>query len=517
MSEATRTPLAIFAYRRPDHLRRLLGSVAACSHLEKCTPVIFCDGARGPDDLSAVEATRVVAREWAAAHGAQVVERAQNLGLARSIVSEVTALTEAHGRAIVLEDDLEVSPDFIRYMLAALDRYSDAYDVLQVSGYMFPVEHPDAGDTFFLPLSTTWGWATWARAWRRFDWHAPGSASRLADENSRRRFNLDDSYDYRGLLQARLRGENDSWGVLWQWVVYASGCAVLHPRTTLVKNHGADGSGTHGEGAVERDALPFAPFPASIRWPDGPIDEAPFGRIKNFLRQRLPPRARFSPMAILSKLFGKAFGARASAASGPTIPKNKEPDTAIYWDPKMAAILETWGEGNTWDEIQELLAQKSGRVLDIACGTGKTMDILKRFDALEIHGCDISDFLLKKATERGLAADRLTACDATKLPYPDASFECSYSIGSLEHFTEQGIRDCAAEAARVTRDFSAHMVPVSRSDRDEGWMKTIQSFHNNSVEWWLEKFRASFPVVEVIDSRWNDTISFGKWFVCRQS
>ena len=91
------------------------------------------------------------------------------------------------------------------------------------------------------------------------------------------------------------------------------------------------------------------------------------------------------------------------------------------------------------------------------------------------------------------------------------------SIGSLEHFSEQGIRACAAEAARVTRDFSAHMVPVARSGRDEGWMKTIQSFHNNRVEWWLEKFRASFPVVEVIDSRWNDKISVGKWFICRKS
>ena len=61
------------------------------------------------------------------------------------------------------------------------------------------------------------------------------------------------------------------------------------------------------------------------------------------------------------------------------------------------------------------------------------------------------------------------------------------------------------------------MVPVARSGRDEGWMKTIQSFHNNSVEWWLEKFRARFSAVKVIDSRWNDKISLGKWFICRKS
>jgi hypothetical protein len=58
------------------------------------------------------------------------------------------------------------------------------------------------------------------------------------------------------------------------------------------------------------------------------------------------------------------------------------------------------------------------------------------------------------------------------------------------------------------------MVPVSRSGTDEGWMKTYQSFYNNSVEWWVAKYRASFPVVTVLDSAWSDGHSLGRWFVC---
>lgn len=511
------TPLAIFAFRRPEHLRRLLASVAACLRLDECAIAIYCDGPCGPDDAVAIEATRVVAREWASAHGARVVECSENAGLARSIVGEVTALCAQHGRVIVLEDDLEVSPDFLRFMLAALDYYEDAGEVLQVSGYMFPVDHPGESDALILPLATTWGWATWARAWNRFSWEPAGARTRLADEDCRRRFNLDDSYDYSALLEARLDGRNDSWGVLWQWAVFESGGVVVHPLETLVHNLGFDGSGTHcGDGTQARPAA-FAPLRENPRWPEVRVDPPAFDRVKKYLRQHRPAKPPFRPMALFSNLINKAREVFAPAAGGPTIPGSKEPDTAIYWDPKMAEILETWGEGNTWDEIQEMLSTKSGKVLDIACGTGKTMDILKRFPALEIHGCDISDFLLKKAAERGIAPERLTACDATKLPYAAATFACSYSIGSLEHFSEQGIRDCAAEAARVSRDFSAHMVPVARSGRNEGWMKTIQSFHNNSVEWWLEKFRVSFPVVEVIDSRWNDKISLGKWFICRKS
>ena len=189
-------------------------------------------------------------------------------------------------------------------------------------------------------------------------------------------------------------------------------------------------------------------------------------------------------------------------------------DLDVYWDKEMAELLETWGEGNVWNEIQMFLFQASGRVMDIACGTGKTMEVLARFPRLEITGCDISDMLISKARERGIAAERLRVADATKLDFPNNYFDYSYSIGSFEHFTEDGLAAVIAESARVSRVAAFHMVPVSRSGRDEGWMKTYQSFFNNSPEWWTKKYLQSFARVIALDSAWNDSISFGKWFVC---
>jgi ubiquinone/menaquinone biosynthesis C-methylase UbiE len=186
----------------------------------------------------------------------------------------------------------------------------------------------------------------------------------------------------------------------------------------------------------------------------------------------------------------------------------------IYWDPKMAALLEMWGEGNAWNEIQLLLLNARGTVLDIACGTGKVMSILRAYSNIEVHGVDISDFLINKAVERGLARDRLRVADATKTGYPDGAFDYGYSIGSLEHFTADGIVAFMAEAHRITRVASFHQIPVSRSGRDEGWIKGLQSFHNNSVGWWLERYRAAYDTVHVLESSWHDPISVGKWFLC---
>lgn len=188
-------------------------------------------------------------------------------------------------------------------------------------------------------------------------------------------------------------------------------------------------------------------------------------------------------------------------------------DLDVYWDEEMAEILETWGEKNVWKEIKLLMVNCEGKVLDIACGPGKTMEVLAELP-LEIHGFDISDFFIQKAVERGISQSLLKVCDATDMPYDDDEYQYAYSIGSLEHFTEEGIVKFLKESFRVTSQVSYHMIPTSRSNRDEGWMKTYQSFHNNSIEWWLEKFHSSYKNVIVLDSTWEDDISVGNWFVC---
>lgn len=194
-----------------------------------------------------------------------------------------------------------------------------------------------------------------------------------------------------------------------------------------------------------------------------------------------------------------------------------EQDLGMYWDPKFAELLETWGEGNVWNEIQLLMVASKGKVLDIACGTGKTMGILSRFNDLELFGCDISEMLLTTAAEKhSIPMKNLRACDATQLPYSENEFDYAYSIGSLEHFTEGGIIKFLSECHRTVRRISFHQHPVSRSGNNEGWLTTTQSYYNNSTEWWKEKYEDVYGSVKVLDSVWEDDISLGKWFVCEK-
>lgn len=104
------TPIAVFSYNRPTHIRRLLVSLERCIGLNFNRVHIFCDGAKSNKDQEQVNANRKVVRDWARCAGAHVIERDNNLGLANSIVSGVGNFCDLYGQVIVLEDDLVVAP-----------------------------------------------------------------------------------------------------------------------------------------------------------------------------------------------------------------------------------------------------------------------------------------------------------------------------------------------------------------------------------------------------------------------
>src|SRR5215204_4158925 len=100
-------------------------------------------------------------------------------------------------------------------------------------------------------------------------------------------------------------------------------------------------------------------------------------------------------MDVLKKLVRKVFPGVFARQRNEGSPDSQALD--VYWTEEMAKALEVWGADSAWNEIQMVMSPCKGKVLDIACGTGKTIEILSKFPLLEVHGCDISEFLIKKA------------------------------------------------------------------------------------------------------------------------
>lgn len=239
-------------------------------------------------------------------------------------------------------------------------------------------------------------------------------------------------------------------------------------------------------------------------------------RIKRVLKLICPPIILMSFIRIKRELNTKIKNNNEKTQYKAILDSNKQ-DLDLYWDSKYAEVLETWGKDNVWNEIQLILASCKGKILDIACGTGITIDILKKYPQLDLYGFDISDLLINKAIEKNISKEKLKVADATKINYSENEFDYSFSIGSLEHFTEEGINKFIEQTYRITKKISFHQIPVSRSNFDEGWMKTTQSFFNNSETWWLSKFQTQYSKVYIVPSKWEDSISYGRWYICVKS
>lgn len=241
----------------------MIASLQACEGAEDSPIYVYADGPKTQADFPLVQATRAAARELLGDRGV-FIEQEHNRGLANSIIAGTTELSEQHGAVVVVEDDLALAPSFLRFLNEGLERYRDEPNVMQVSGHMFDVPSiAERGEALFLPMTTSWGWATWHRAWSLFDPSAAGWAGRLADDGEIEAFNLGGRYDYASMLKRQMNGEIDSWAIRWYYTVFARDGLVLFPPRTLVHHEGFDMSATHARSARKQ---PWDLPSADLRW-----------------------------------------------------------------------------------------------------------------------------------------------------------------------------------------------------------------------------------------------------------
>jgi hypothetical protein len=256
-------PIALFVYSRPNHTRHVLDSLRRNTLSGQSDLIIFSDAARKPEHEASVNSVRAMIQKVDGFKSVRVVQRDRNLGLAASIEDGVRQICDDYGKVIVVEDDLIVSPYFLAFLNASLDRYEGEASVMQVSAYMFPGSYDAECDALFLPLISCWGWATWKRAWEQYDPKASGFSRLKEDSVLREKFDLGGAYEYFKMLEQQVRGEINSWGIKWLLSVFLHQGVVLYPKHTLVSNTGVDGSGTHGAGVA---ALQVADISADRRY-----------------------------------------------------------------------------------------------------------------------------------------------------------------------------------------------------------------------------------------------------------
>ena len=213
------------------------------------------------------------------------------MGLAASIIDGVTRLAKEYGQIIVFEDDLISSPYTLQYFNDALKRYRNEEKVMHIGAYMYPLlsdqESKKTGglpETFFYRAATSWGWATWDRAWRNFEPDIDKLISQF-DKRMIHDFSIDNHMNFWKQIQEFKSGKNNSWAIRWYASIFLKGGLTLNPSESLINNIGHDGTGVHSGlndiYTVVVNHKPVTCFPDKIE-----ESKVAYQRIKKFLKNR---------------------------------------------------------------------------------------------------------------------------------------------------------------------------------------------------------------------------------------
>lgn len=242
-------PIVTFVYNRAEHAKGMLESLSRCKEAKESKLYIFSDGAKNEEAAEKVAAVRkyINSDSIKSRFGeVKVVEAEKNKGLAKSVITGVDMVIKKYGRVIVVEDDNEVSEDFLGFMNGALEFYEKNNKIWSIGGYTPPIKFPEdyKHDVFLMGRGSSYAWATWLDRWKRIDWDVKDYDKFKNDKEKRRAFNKYGN-DRSDMLDRQMNRKIDSWAIRFTYFAFKNNMYSILPVKTRVKNVGNDGSGTH--------------------------------------------------------------------------------------------------------------------------------------------------------------------------------------------------------------------------------------------------------------------------------
>lgn len=239
-------PIIIFAFNRLDSLKATVASLLMNEEAGESDLFVYVDGARKYKlgEQEKVQAVQEFVKSISGFKSIKYFFSEQNKGLGTSIIHGVSEVINQYDKAIVLEDDLIVSTNFLSFMNQGLDKYEKEEKVFSICGYTNKIKVPKnyPYDAYFCTRSSSWGWGTWKDRWETVDWELKDWDRYLKMAHA---FNKWGGSDCFRMLRSVKEGWGNSWAIRFCFSEFLQDKLSLFPIISKVKNDGFDGSGTN--------------------------------------------------------------------------------------------------------------------------------------------------------------------------------------------------------------------------------------------------------------------------------
>lgn len=242
-------PIVLFVYNRPRHTKQVLDALSCADCVKESDLYIYADGSKNNPSSDEIIKVREIVTDSIykeSFRSVNIILRENNYGLENNILDGVSRIISEYGRVIVLEDDIVVSKDYVRFMNDALDMFKDDKKIWSIStNTPYSRElNKSRYDILWSYRAGCWGWATWADRWNMVDWSVSDYKEFIHDKRKQRLFNKG-GRDLSWMLGLQQKGFIQSWAIRWCYSQFKSGMITLFPRNAKSINIGTDGSGVN--------------------------------------------------------------------------------------------------------------------------------------------------------------------------------------------------------------------------------------------------------------------------------
>jgi glycosyltransferase involved in cell wall biosynthesis len=270
VGETLVSPIALFAYNRPEKVRFAIESLAKNDLAEFSDLYVFVDGPKSLKDIALIQEVEEIIHTAGGFKSVNLKKSKVNLGLSMSIRKGIDFVLDLAPAVIVIEDDLVLAKSFLNYINEGLNRFVDDSRVASIQGYQYPC-NPPLQKSVALRGADCWGWATWKDRWQSSIFDANLLYEQIRSQNLQNEFDLYGAMPYMNMLKNQINGEIDSWAICWHASMFLKGLVSLYPAESLVVNNGNDGKGTHGTKSKMFDTK-LGTWTNQKLWPD-PVED----------------------------------------------------------------------------------------------------------------------------------------------------------------------------------------------------------------------------------------------------
>ena len=250
-----KTPILFLVFNRLDTTKQVF------EEIKKVKPkklFIAADGPRNKMEKKRTDAVRKYILDnidWDCE--VKTLFRTKNLGCGKAVSNAITWFFDNVNMGIILEDDCLPSQSFFPFCEELLKKYKNNKKIMQIAGFNPVSSKLKINESYlFSYLGGIWGWATWKRAWEKYDFDIKEFEKSKTQKKLKKIGFSEQMIEFKLKTFDLIKNKQvDTWDYQWEFTKLNNFGLTILPKKNLIKNIGFGKESTNNFGDGKRFLL----------------------------------------------------------------------------------------------------------------------------------------------------------------------------------------------------------------------------------------------------------------------